>query len=179
MATLSLNANLSNPINTALFLYILYSVHKIVFPSVNLPPKPLPTEFKSGYTWMPKSHPPTVLFKTFTPQTLAKYDGTEKAPGARILLAINGTVFDVTAGRNFYGPDGMYGNFAGRDASRGMARQSFDLDVLTPIDQPLDKLTDLKSDELDNMKAWYDHFSNKYIICGKLVENDDPTASAD
>jgi membrane-associated progesterone receptor component len=23
-------------------------------------------------------------------------------------------------------PDGMYGNFAGRDASRGMAKQSFD-----------------------------------------------------
>ena len=61
--------------------------------------------------------------------------------------------------------DGMYGNFAGRDASRGMAKQSFDLgmtyifsswrfsydlplDMLTPVDQPLDKLDDLKSDEM-------------------------------
>ena len=26
--------------------------------------------------------------------------------------------------------DGMYGNFAGRDASRGMAKQSFDLGAL-------------------------------------------------
>lgn len=62
----------------------------------------------------------------------------------------------------------MYGNFAGRDASRGMAKQSFELgerrwyavtflfpdpfgitiDMLTPIDQPLDKLADLRSDEL-------------------------------
>jgi hypothetical protein len=25
-----------------------------------------------------------------------------------------------------HGSDGMYGNFAGRDASRGMAKQSFD-----------------------------------------------------
>ena len=33
----------------------------------------------------------------------------------------------MTAGRSFYGPDGMYGNFAGRDASRGMAKQSFDV----------------------------------------------------
>lgn len=28
-------------------------------------------------------------------------------------------------------PDGMYGNFAGRDASRGMAKQSFDLGIYT------------------------------------------------
>jgi membrane-associated progesterone receptor component len=61
----------------------------------------------------------------------------------------------------------MYGNFAGRDASRGMAKQSFDLgmslmgatsciashsfhhsEMLTPIDQPLDKLEDLRPDEM-------------------------------
>jgi len=103
-STPSLNANLANPINTALLIYILYSAHRIIFPSVNLPPKPVPTEFKSGYTWMPKSHPPTVLFRIYTPKTLAKYDGTD---GGRILLAINGTVFDVTAGRSFYGPGGF------------------------------------------------------------------------
>ena len=90
---------------------------------------------------MPKSHPPTVLYKTYTPKTLQPFNGLD---GGRLLLAINGIVFDVTAGRNFYGPsacrhyflcqlfldsriDGMYGNFAGRDASRGMAKQSFDL----------------------------------------------------
>ena len=60
---------------------------------------------------------------------------------------------------------GMYANVAGRDASRGMAKQSFDegaclrhnavlpelterTEMLTPIDQPLDKLEDLKSDEM-------------------------------
>lgn len=67
----------------------------------------------------------------------------------------------------------MYGNFAGRDASRGMAKQSFDegasimilwsyervpnhesnprsvcVDMLTDIDQPLDKLQDLTPDEM-------------------------------
>lgn len=65
----------------------------------------------------------------------------------------------------------MYGNFAGRDASRGMAKQSFDTgnqffhpasarltthhpEMLTPIDQPLDKLTDLQSDEMcDSLPA--------------------------
>jgi membrane-associated progesterone receptor component len=59
----------------------------------------------------------------------------------------------------------MYANFAGRDASRGMAKQSFDdgeilvlvqhscklirhPEVLTAIDQPLDKLEDLTSSEM-------------------------------
>jgi len=46
------------------------------------------------------------------------------------------------------GADGPYGNFAGRDASRGMAMQSFDEDMLTPLDQPLDKLDGFTMDEV-------------------------------
>ncbi len=91
---------LGTPLNTALFLFILYYIHKIVYPSTK-PLKEIPNEFKSGYTWMPKSHPPTVLYKVYTPRTLQPFSGLD---GGRILLAINGTVFDVTAGRNFYGP---------------------------------------------------------------------------
>ncbi|KAF9442121.1 cytochrome b5 [Macrolepiota fuliginosa MF-IS2] len=160
--------DLGTPVNTALFVYILYSVQRIIFPPAPSKPTTAAHEFKAGYSWMPKAHPPTVLFKIYTPKTLEPFDGKD---GGRILLAINGTVFDVTGGRNFYGPNGMYGNFAGRDASRGMAKQSFDLEMLTPVDQPLDKLEDLRPEEIDNMKGWIEHFSNKYIICGKLVEN--------
>ncbi|KAF8433918.1 cytochrome b5-like heme/steroid binding domain-containing protein [Boletus edulis BED1] len=165
---MTLSLDIGTPVNTALLIYILYSVQKIVFPPISNS-KLVPHEFKQGYTWMPKAHAPTVLFQTYTPKTLTPFDGTD---GGRILLAINGIVFDVTAGRNFYGPGGMYGNFAGRDASRGMAKQSFDTEMLTPIDQPLDKLEDLRPDEIENMKGWIDHFSNKYVICGRLVEND-------
>ncbi|KIY44714.1 cytochrome b5 [Fistulina hepatica ATCC 64428] len=165
---MGLSFDLGTPINTALFLYILYSVQRILFPPSTLP-KTIPHEFQGGYSWKPRAHPPTVLFETYTQKTLEPFHGKD---GGRILLAINGIVFDVTAGRNFYGPNGMYGNFAGRDASRGMAKQSFDMEMLTPIDQPLDKLEDLKSEEIENMKGWIEHFSNKYIICGKLVEND-------
>ncbi|OCH91542.1 cytochrome b5 [Obba rivulosa] len=178
--------DLGTPINTALLLYILYTAQRILFPS-NKVPEAIPTEFKNGYSWMPKSHPPTLLFQTYTPKTLEPFNGQE---GKRILLAIKGVVYDVTAGRNFYGPNGMYANFAGRDASRGMAKQSFDTEMLTPIDQPLDKLDDLTSEEIENMKGkwsstsplcrltglprtgWMDHFQNKYIVCGRLVEND-------
>ncbi|KAK0234712.1 cytochrome b5-like heme/steroid binding domain-containing protein [Armillaria nabsnona] len=167
---MGLTLELGTPVNTALFLFILYSVQRIVFPSPSTAAKgAVPNEFKGGYSWMPKYHPPTVIFENFTPKTLQPFNGKDNE---RILLAINGVVFDVTAGRSFYGPGGMYGNFAGRDASRGMAKQSFDVEMLTPIDRPLDKLEDLKQDEIDNMKGWIDHFSNKYIVCGKLVEND-------
>ena len=97
---MTLSFNLGTPVNTALFVYILYSVQRIVFPDVSSP-KTIPNEFKSGYSWLPKTHPPTVLYKTYTPKTLEPFNGKD---GGRILLAINGTVFDVTAGRNFYGP---------------------------------------------------------------------------
>ncbi|KAI0065213.1 cytochrome b5 [Artomyces pyxidatus] len=164
--------SLSTPINTALLLYILYLLQRILLPRTSVPAKPH-SEFKASYSWMPRAHPPTLLYTTYTPRTLAPFNGLGDAEGGgRILLAIAGTVFDVTAGRSFYGPEGMYGNFAGRDASRGMAKQSFDIEMLTPIDQPLDKLEDLTPDEIENMKGWIEHFSNKYIICGQLVEND-------
>jgi membrane-associated progesterone receptor component len=91
---------LGTPLNTGLLAYILYSAYHVLYPSLSEPTS-IPTEFKAGYSWMPKSHPPTVLFKTYTPRTLAKFDGNG---GGRILLAINRIVFDVTAGRNFYGP---------------------------------------------------------------------------
>ena len=128
------------PVNTVLILVIAYYSQKILFPSTAQPnAKEIPDDFRKGYSWMPKTHPPTLLFKSYTPKTLAPFDGKD---GGRILLAIKGKVFDVTAGRSFYGPgkccsglrgrsltmglDGPYGNFAGRDASRGMAKQSFD-----------------------------------------------------
>src|SRR5260221_7280426 len=92
--------SLAHPINTALLFFILYLVQRILFPSTSIP-RSAPTEFKAGYSWKPRAHVPALLFQTYTPRTLAKHSGHG---GARILLAIAGTVFDVTAGRSFYGP---------------------------------------------------------------------------
>jgi membrane-associated progesterone receptor component len=101
---MALSLNLGTPINTALFLYILYSVQRIIFPSKSKPAT-IPNEFKAGYSWLPKAHQPSVLFKIYTPTTLQPFNGRDNE---RILLAINGTVFDVTAGRNFYGPGAFH-----------------------------------------------------------------------
>jgi len=96
--------------------------------------------------------------------------GSDGRDGGRVLLAIRRKIYDVSAGRSFYGPGGPYGNFAGRDASRGLAKQSFDESMLTPLDAPIDDLSDLTSSEWSNLKDWEGHFINKYILCGDLID---------
>lgn len=87
-----------------------------------------------------------------------------------VYLAVRGQVFDVTPGRNFYGPGGPYQNFAGRDASRGLACGSFDEGMLTKdLNGPLDTLSDLGPDEMEAMTGWEERFREKYLIVGKLV----------
>lgn len=49
---------------------------------------------------LPKG-PPPVVFRTFTPTTLLPFNGADDQP---VYLAVRGRVFDVSAGRNFYGP---------------------------------------------------------------------------
>ena len=108
-----------------------------------------------------------IVFQTFTPPTLAAYNGTADQP---IYFAVRGRVFDVSPGKNFYGPGGPYENFAGRDASRGLAKGSFDEDMLTKdLQGPLDKLDDLDKDELEALADWEQKFLEKYLVVGRLV----------
>jgi membrane-associated progesterone receptor component len=87
-----------------------------------------------------------------------------------VYLSVRGRVFDVTPGRNFYGPGGPYQNFAGRDASRGLAFGSFDADMLTEdLHGPLDKLEDLDAEQKETLQGWEERFEEKYLVVGKLV----------
>ena len=45
---------------------------------------------------------PPMKKQDFTLQQLKKYDGTGE--DGRILVAVNGKVYDVTKGKRFYGP---------------------------------------------------------------------------
>jgi membrane-associated progesterone receptor component len=81
---------------------------------------------------------------------------------------VRGRVFDVTPGRNFYGPGGPYENFAGRDASRGLAFGSFDEDMLE----------DLDDEQKEALKGWEERFLEKYLVVGKLVAVGDEKKAA-
>lgn len=108
-----------------------------------------------------------LVYKEYTPTELYEFRGVDSSKP--LLMAVKGTVFDVSRGARFYGPDGPYANFAGRDASRGLAKNSFDDDVLTPIDQPIDLLEGLDKEELGELTKWFEMFDGKYIEVGKLV----------
>ncbi|KNG84980.1 DNA damage response protein (Dap1) [Aspergillus nomiae NRRL 13137] len=122
---------------------------------------------------LPKG-PAPIVFRTFTPATLLEFNGVDGKP---VYLAVRGRVFDVSPGRNFYGPGGPYENFAGRDASRGLACQSFDEEMLTKdLKAPLDDLKGLDADAMENLQSWEERFLEKYLVVGKLVAEGDPEA---
>ncbi|KAJ2557253.1 Dihydrodipicolinate synthase [Coemansia sp. RSA 1933] len=105
--------------------------------------------------------------RNFTPHELAEYNGKDDA--TPLYIGVKGIVYDVSQSRNFYGPEGPYSNFAGRDASRGLALACFDESVLTKLDDPLDKLEDLDQAERDSLDEWADFFGGKYVPVGRLV----------
>ncbi|KAM0512952.1 hypothetical protein ACHAPE_008312 [Trichoderma viride] len=147
------SAGLVSPLNILLVSIILYTAYTTFF-SKSAPPQ------------LPKQPPPTV-FKIYNPHTLLPFSGADNAP---VFMAIRGAVYDVSRGRNFYGPGGPYANFAGRDASRGLACGSFDEDMLTKdLDGPLDTLADLGAEEMEALRGWEERFTEKYDVIGKFV----------
>ncbi|VDK18744.1 unnamed protein product [Anisakis simplex] len=98
----------------------------------------------------PASLPPMPK-RDFTVDELLEYNGTDNE---RILMAICDKVYDVTMGKQFYGPDGPYGKLAGHDATRALAT----MDVGLVKDQH-DDISDLKDYELNEAKEWAERLS--------------------
>ena len=53
--------------------------------------------------------------QSFTPTKLAQFDGTD--PAKPIYLGLDGLVYDVTAGKEYYDLQGRYHFLAGKDSS--------------------------------------------------------------
>ena len=86
------NEIISSPMNMLLLLAIVYLMYKIfkgrrdAARERETPPTPLPKLKK----------------RDMSLQELRQFDGSD--PSGRILVAVNGKVFDVTRGKRFYGP---------------------------------------------------------------------------
>ncbi|NWH66209.1 PGRC2 protein, partial [Geococcyx californianus] len=107
---------------------------------------------------------PRMKRRDFTLEQLREFDGVRNP---RILLAVNGKVFDVTKGSKFYGPEGPYGIFAGRDASRGLATFCLDKDALR---DEYDDLSDLNAVQMESVREWEMQFKEKYDYVGRLLK---------
>lgn len=157
-----MNEILHSPLNLLLVLIITILVYKIFRsqkqPAAGPPPEPE----------LPR------LRRDFTVAELLQYDG--KQPDGRVLVAVNGSVYDVTKGKRFYGPGGPYAAFGGRDASRGLATFS-----VTSSDKPeYDDLSDLSPMEMESVLEWEAQFKEKYILVGRLLKpGEQPTNYSD
>jgi len=158
---------LKSPLNMFLLSVCAYLLYKICRPNSN-------EEIIKGDLASEKNIEP-MKKQDFTVAQLQKYDGTGK--NGRILIAVNGKVFDVSKMKKFYGLGAAYGIFAGRDASRGLATFKLDKDS---VKDEYDDLKDLKPSELDEMREWQMQFQEKYDVVGKLLKpGEEPTDYSD
>lgn len=99
--------------------------------------------------------------RVFTVEELAQYDGSD--PDKPIYLALLGKVYDVTAGRNYYGPGGGYSFFAGRDATRSYITGCFQTHLTHD-------LRGLSEGEIKNLDQWVSMYANseKYFYVGTV-----------
>ena len=96
--------------------------------------------------------------KEFTSEEVAMFDG--KGPeGEPILTIIDGLVYDLQKGREFYGQGGPYHPFAGRDCSRLLAKNQ--------VSDKTDTGAPLTEAELEQLGKWKEFFQNKYGAIGK------------
>ncbi|KAK8948296.1 Membrane steroid-binding protein 2 [Platanthera guangdongensis] len=106
--------------------------------------------------------PPPVQLGEITEEELIVYDGSD--PKKPLLMAIKGQIYDVTQSRMFYGPGGPYALFAGKDASRALAKMSFDQKDLTG------DISGLGPFELEALQDWEYKFMSKYVKVGTIAK---------
>jgi len=95
-----------------------------------------------------------------TAEELQTYDGNDV--NKPLLMAIKGQIYDVSQSRAFYGPGGPYALFAGKDASRALAKMSFEEKDLTG------DVEGLSAYESEALTDWEYKFMSKYVKVGTV-----------
>lgn len=106
----------------------------------------------------------------WTLEELREYDGT-KDPDGPILICADGKVYNVYKGRNFYAPGGEYHIFAGRDATRLLAKTMVEEETEEQLAKPLNMA------ERAALQGWMWTFDSKYEVVGKLEDFDPKSTS--
>jgi membrane-associated progesterone receptor component len=152
----------SSPLNIALaiLLVILLIAHHLI--DLNTGRKRYEAALRARYA----RHPAVIVYKQYTKKELSKHDGVQSD---KIFISVRNVVFDVTKAKSFYGSGGPYQAFAGRDASRGLAKQSFAPSVVNGIEEPIDELNDLNAKERENLNSWFGVYEMKYDVVGELI----------
>jgi len=114
--------------------------------------------------------PPPVQLGEITEEELKAYDGAD--PKKPLLMAIKSQIYDVSQSRMFYGPGGPYALFAGKDASRALAKMSFEEKDLNG------DLSGLGVFELEALQDWEYKFMSKYAKVGTIKKKEVPVAEA-
>lgn len=120
---------------------------------------------------------PSEGVRTFTPEELWQYRGENNSP---VYIAVKGRVYDVSSGRQHYGPGGSYSGFAGRDASRSFTDLCFTPECLK-VAHIVDERWDAKKEDRDAVEHWAKFYeeekdasgNKKYPFVGILVRKDE------
>ncbi|VAH04965.1 unnamed protein product [Triticum turgidum subsp. durum] len=99
--------------------------------------------------------PPPVQLGEVDEEELRQYDGSD--PKKPLLMAIKGQIYDVTQSTG-----GPYALFAGKDASRALAKMSFEPQDLNGDTSGLGPF------ELDALQDWEYKFMSKYVKVGTI-----------
>eukprot|EP00039_Didymoeca_costata_P015069 m.251396 g.251396 ORF g.251396 m.251396 type:complete len:396 (-) comp16148_c0_seq19:2276-3463(-) len=94
---------------------------------------------------------------------LARYNGKEDS---KIYIAVRRTVYDVSSGASFYGPDAGYSVFAGKDATRCLATMSLEEKDTNDLDyEPKNQ------EDKETLDGWEKKYKEKYPIVGTVIES--------
>ena len=100
--------------------------------------------------------------RLLTKEELAKHGFN--GPNQPLLLAVMGRVYNVDKGRDhYYGPNGGYNFFSGRDGTRAFVTGEFNDEGL------IDDIRGLKPAEINELQTWIDFYNKDYTFYGKVI----------
>lgn len=129
------------------------------FITVAFPADEAPASIKDPSAEDKEDEKEEIVLRDFTVDQLRENDGSNGKP---IYIALKREVFDVSGAPEFYGEGCSYHCFAGREASRAMAKMSFDEEELSNMN-----ITDLGPFDRNILGDWYEKF--KYYKCYPVV----------